>query len=143
MITKKQLAQYAYYERKNKNSILRQRFFAKDPHCHWCHIEVFLYPEIANRNLRKNEAYPNDMATVDHLYDRFSPEERYKIYKNGENKVLACNKCNQSRNTRRIRQFSEQYHNRRREIMQERRIKKDRTPRIFILQSDPKLKNSS
>ena len=57
--------------------------------CHWCGRETKLLniPEI------KGPA-PADMATIDHLISRYSPE---RWVKRGNAKVLACYECNSKR----------------------------------------------
>lgn len=69
----------------------REKLHAKNPHCHWCNVLTVLQPPgvVITRQ-------PPNLATVDHLYSRFSG------LKTGDgNKqvvtVLACYKCNQQR----------------------------------------------
>lgn len=73
----------------------------QDNHCHYCGTEVYLYPEIRSRLLNKGEIYPSNMATIEHLYDRYDPR-RYQMYENNEDKVLCCYKCNHNRGIKRV-----------------------------------------
>lgn len=60
-------------------------FLKQKGKCHWCQCEMLL----AYGHLKKQ---PANLATIDHLDDRFSPE-RGKHY--GEyRRVLACAQCN-------------------------------------------------
>lgn len=70
----------------------RDRLFADDPHCHWCECLT----RLLDRKLRHGEKMPLDLATIDHLDDRLSPE-RGK-HKGEDRTVLACWKCNNDRN---------------------------------------------
>lgn len=67
----------------------RRALFNKDPHCHWCGIEVVWYD-------KDGGTMPENGATIDHLRSRLNPERRRKA--DGEQTVLACSKCNQQRN---------------------------------------------
>lgn len=95
-ISEEIIAKYAEHNRKMPIKALRQQLLAKDPHCHWCGIQV---RELNLGNLKKGQFAPDDMATIEHLYDRFEPEKRYQVYSNYEDKVLACFKCNTERST--------------------------------------------
>lgn len=64
---------------------LRLELMSKDPHCYYCGGEIKEYIlEIGDRA-------PQDMATLDHLHDRFDPK-RYQ--NNDEPVVLCCFRCN-------------------------------------------------
>ena len=66
----------------------RNNLMAKDPHCHWCGIEVIY------RKLTFGEKMPDNFATIDHLFSRLSPQRGQKQHPTQEITVLACNKCN-------------------------------------------------
>lgn len=81
-----------------KHPTLRQELIKKQPNCYWCGCKLKLYPEIyGNTHPPKGFYAPDDMATIEHLYSRWDLENRYKIYENDEDKVLACFKCNHAR----------------------------------------------
>ena len=68
---------------------LREELWTKDPHCHWCGRLTVQPSEI----LKMGQPNPPEMATIDHLVDRFEGRNR----NNFNNVVLACNECNNRR----------------------------------------------
>lgn len=71
----------------------RARLMIIDPHCYWCKKEVIYY------DLKDHEQMPHNFATIDHLFDKYSPE-RYSmstLLNKREVTVLACHECNQNR----------------------------------------------
>lgn len=57
--------------------------------CYWCNGAMVLFDE---RIMRRNRPLPDNLATVDHLDDKFSPERGKH---GGEiRRVLACMRCN-------------------------------------------------
>ena len=74
-------------ERKLSKRELRRQLFEQDPHCHWCGcLTIWLDQD--------GGAYPDNFATLDHLYTRYEMEKRVEL---GNPFVLACNKCNHDR----------------------------------------------
>jgi hypothetical protein len=70
---------------KGKNGRKRARLWAENPHCHWCGVLTTLGPRCET------------MATLDHLRPRHHPS-RHEPARNGERRiVLACWKCNSTR----------------------------------------------
>lgn len=69
----------------------RAKMMGTDPHCHWCGVNVVYY------QLRPGETTPDNFATIDHLYSRYSSIRQ--TISDGKTKtlVLACNECNQKR----------------------------------------------
>ena len=126
------LKQYAQYEKAITHKDLRKIFMDKDPHCHWCKVMVVEYPEIQNRSLKRGEQYPPDGATIDHLYDRFDTKNRYKVYKNYENKVLACYKCNQDRAKKRVLSIPKHIRQHRSDLGAQRSANKSTFPRPML-----------
>lgn len=45
----------------------------------------------------KSGGFPDNMATVDHLYTRYHPERQSKPVDGDRRLVLACNRCNRER----------------------------------------------
>jgi hypothetical protein len=84
------------YVRENmalRNTPLRKRLFAQHPFCYYCGIKVReCSPQ---QDVSKGFHPPDDMATIEHLYDRFD-KRRYvpKYFQNGVGRVLCCYKCN-------------------------------------------------
>src|SRR5690348_16554359 len=68
---------------------IRKANLMKNPFCHWCGKPVRAIVA------KSGEPTPHDMATVDHLDSRLSPN-RGKAQ--GHRTVLACFECNQKRN---------------------------------------------
>lgn len=66
-----------------------------------------MYPEITNRDQRRHTSYPHDLATIEHLYDRYDIR-RYTILTQ-DAKVLACYKCNQKQANKRNKEMSKNY----------------------------------
>lgn len=132
IITEEMIKQYTVQEKKMTTTKLRKILFAKDPKCYYCGIETKAYQEICDRDLRKREKYPPDLATVEHLYDRFDPR-RYMVYENFENKVLACYRCNQKKAKESLSQMPKEYLEARALLFQKRRKNKDKTPRPLLL----------
>lgn len=66
----------------------RHRLHAIDPACHWCRVETVLI-------IGHCRQPPPNMATIDHLDDRFSKARGR--HKNTERTVLACLACNHRR----------------------------------------------
>ena len=76
---------------KSKQKRLRN-LYKKDIHCHWCNCETIL-PE--NCNNKKHKKVPDNMATLDHLNDRYNLDKRrMPNYTQEERTVLSCKKCN-------------------------------------------------
>jgi hypothetical protein len=71
----------------------RANLMATDPHCYWCRKEVIYY------DLKSHEKMPHNFATIEHLYDKYSPERRIIARLNPAKPVtvLACHECNQDR----------------------------------------------
>jgi|GEM_PF-3064596 len=94
VISTEKIKAHAIRARRNKS--ICEALFKKDPHCYYCHVELKWYPEIRNFKMKRNSPIPRDMATLEHLYDRFDIR-RYDDYPNNEDKVLACWLCNNKR----------------------------------------------
>lgn len=94
-----QIKKYLEHTQKKRRDYksFREKKIGENPFCHYCKEKMKLYDGYLMRNLKKGERFPDDMATVEHLFDRFDMENRYKIYENDEDKVLACYKCNSER----------------------------------------------
>lgn len=88
-----------YLELKKRITIkeLRGQLMDKHPFCYWCGGKVKSYPEFYNNEMKKGFKWPEDMATIDHLFSRWEPEKRYQAYLKSEDKVLACFRCNSER----------------------------------------------
>lgn len=71
----------------------RQRLMEADPRCYWCKRPVVYY------ELKSHEQMPPNFATIDHLYDKYSPERRIiaSLKVASIVTVLACHECNQNR----------------------------------------------
>src|SRR6266566_1043596 len=83
----------------NKNR--REKLLKESPFCHWCEVEVTnVWPE-------GNKKPPANLATLDHVYDKWQPEERERAWRNNDEKrtVLACYRCNQRRNDERMKEI--------------------------------------
>lgn len=128
-----QFAKYIAHEKTLKNRELRAILVAKDPHCYWCRRLVNNDYAIAKRNIHKGEHYPDDMATIDHLYDRFDPVNRYRVYPNWENKVLSCFRCNIDRAKERMKQLPKTFLTLRQTILAKRRKLGSSVPRPVFL----------
>lgn len=70
----------------------RRRHWRQDPRCAWCgRVTVLVTP-------RRHEAPPPNMATVDHLRDRYDPTRGEPLRGRPEvRRVLACLECNHGR----------------------------------------------
>jgi hypothetical protein len=69
----------------------RRNLWRRDPHCHWCGKKTLLLTPPSHRGL---EPHPL-LATRDHVYSKFQPEERERF---GNPVVLSCFACNRRRN---------------------------------------------
>jgi len=80
-----------------RNARRIKKLMKRDPHCHWCGVEVIYYL------VAIHEVAPPNFATIDHLISRFNMEERLRLLreskkrKDGSHYVLACRKCNEAR----------------------------------------------
>lgn len=83
------------------NKSKREQLMKEDPHCFWCGIEV------TNEWPEGRIKPPANLATLDHVYDKWMPKEREEAWKNGDDKrrVLACYRCNQRRNNDRMKEI--------------------------------------
>lgn len=104
-------------KRRVKNKVHVKRLMNENPHCYYCRIECKYYPEFRTGNLKRGQSYPHDMATLEHLFDRYDPIKRYRVYENDEDKVLACYKCNYSRSQQRTDSMPKEYLERRKELL--------------------------
>lgn len=93
MLSKEDFQKYLKQKRR-PNTVIRDDKHAKDPHCYYCGIVTVNDYPVRNRELKKGEEPPDDMATLEHLYHRFD-KRRYDISVPDEDKkVVACYKCN-------------------------------------------------
>lgn len=93
---------YMRQEKRISNKRLRAKLMAIDPHCHWCHCKLIdNSPDFYRKSHPRGYRPPDNVATIEHLYDRFSREERYRDTGN-KYKVLACYKCNTARGKIRV-----------------------------------------
>lgn len=69
----------------------RNYMFEKDPHCFYCGIRLVHPRNCTDRHTPQ----PDNMATIDHLRDRFDPKRGMET--GGVATVLACRKCNNER----------------------------------------------
>lgn len=65
----------------------RLELFAQDPRCYWC-LVVCVAVEM------EGGTFPFNAATLDHVYSKYTPEDRSE---NGNPTVLACWECNNRR----------------------------------------------
>lgn len=72
----------------------RAKLHARDPQCHWCRTPTVLIEGHVRHK-------PANMATIDHLDDRFSPLRG--TMGGQERTVLACDACNNRRGQERQR----------------------------------------
>lgn len=119
------------------------RLMEKDPHCHWCGIEV-VYWYVQEWGNNGEGRMPANFATLDHIYDRFEIEKRFEAWKNKDESrhVLACNGCNQKRNDVKMKELSitaKSYLQIRQKLAQERKKRNDRSPRATIFRGLDKL----
>lgn len=128
------LAAYVKYKRTFTLRALRLGMIARDPHCFWCGCFVREYNLPA---IKKGTFYPDNMATVEHLFDRFEPEKRYKVYPNHEDKVLACFKCNSARGKLKVKSLPKDYLDMRQRKAEERKELGLNTPRPLYLPVPP------
>lgn len=63
----------------------------QNPRCYWCQTPTILYEP------KQGEKTPDNMATIDHLFDRFHPERKTPNHKKLIKRVLACHRCNNKR----------------------------------------------
>lgn len=72
-----------------------QLFRLQKGKCHWCSCTMIHWDDVPDDV--KQRRMPLNMATLDHLYDRFHPERR-KPNRNSEQRwVIACWECNNKR----------------------------------------------
>ena len=83
------------------NKSKRDQLMKEDPHCFWCGCEV------TNEWPEGRIKPPADLATLDHVYDKWQAEEREAAWRNGDDsrRVLACYRCNQRRNNDRMKEI--------------------------------------
>lgn len=74
----------------------REHLLKKYPYCHWCEIRL-----VSVRVIGKNKHYPANMATIDHLDPRGSPQ-RGQYPPGQRRRVLACLSCNNNRDRKRV-----------------------------------------
>lgn len=71
----------------------RNRLFKEHPFCYWCGVGVILVsgPKI--------KFYPNNTATIDHIYGKLDPRRNFDSRGRRKNpsSVLSCLRCNQNR----------------------------------------------
>lgn len=72
----------------------RDRLFRKHPFCHWCGRRL-ICPRSLTVNGRLPKGYVPNMATIDHIDSRLSPERGKHPGK--VRTVLSCRKCNELR----------------------------------------------
>lgn len=116
---------------------------AKDPHCHWCEREVVLYyvKEWGRNGYPKQ---PDDMATLDHIYDRFDTEKREESWrkKDPNRHVLACYRCNHDRNEKKMKflaKNAKEFLQIRQKLAEERKKRGDTTARPTVFRGLEKL----
>lgn len=73
-----------------------QRFYNESSLCRWCGIETILLSKEEKLLCAKNNMWPSNMATLDHLRSRFDPT-RYEPSDGVVRHTLACYTCNQRR----------------------------------------------
>lgn len=73
---------------RSKSAGSRDALFKRDPHCHWCGAVTITPSRCEQGNPR--------MATLDHIKSRLQCTTKQE-YRSGNNKVLACLKCNAER----------------------------------------------
>lgn len=87
-----------FIEEKNRCVInipyIRKKLWKHEPHCKYCG-QLTRLPENLGFKKGKKVKYPDDMATLDHVYSRLNPkrEEGYNKYIFN----LSCNLCNNYR----------------------------------------------
>lgn len=118
---------YTREERSISRKDLRALLYAKNPNCHWCGVLTDNSPE-THRNRKKNEKFPDNSATIEHLFDRFHPEDRYRPTGH-KYKVIACWKCNHDRAVKQLKNAPKEFVDRRRELGAQRKKNGIRTPR--------------
>lgn len=123
---------YIRQERSKRNKALRDELMAKDPHCHWCGCLLDNSPQAHIKNMPKGYFAPDNMATIEHLYDRLEIEKRYRDT-NNRYKVLACYKCNHLRGRMRMKSLPKELLEKRKQLLLERKLNNDHTPRPIIL----------
>ena len=74
----------------------RDRLFSKKPFCYWCNCQL-IHPRRCKVNGVLPKIPPDNMATIDHLDNKLSPERGNYNHQNVPRTVLACHKCNQLR----------------------------------------------
>lgn len=135
MITKEQMEEYNRSRMKMPKASVRELLAERSRECYYCHIQTKAYPEIQNRKLKKGEFFPDDMTTLEHLYDRFD-ERRYLVYPNYEDKVIACWNCNRKRAVERMKTLPKSF---RKERDEKAKKREKGTPRAFVLDFIEKL----
>lgn len=84
-----------------RNKDLRSLLFAESPYCCWCgRLTRNDYPDEV-KSPRHGLTPPDDMATIEHLYDRFD-QRRREVF-SLKTKKIACWKCNHKRGAERLR----------------------------------------
>ena len=76
----------------------RLTLYKRNPHCHWCGTKTVLPPPGPPPT---SKPMPPNMATIDHLRDKYHPKRHERPRPGEERTVLACNRCNGIRNTER------------------------------------------
>ena len=110
-VKKEQLVQFRKRENHRSKRELRFKLFNENPHCYWCgHLVI-------NIVVQDRISPPWNMATLDHLFDRFDIENRYKEYPNNEDRVLACFKCNTERQKIILKRLGKDFLKKRAEIL--------------------------
>jgi hypothetical protein len=134
-LNRKQIEEYiAFHKNRKKHPVLRAELFAKNPHCHWCDVKVVLRPEFYVPDLKRGIKPPDDTAVIDHLYNTLiDPENRYKIYRNDEDKVLSCFKCDKERARAAYNKYPREFLDKREQVFLQRKKTKDLTPRPLVL----------
>jgi hypothetical protein len=76
-----------------------------DPHCYWCGRLTVIYNEYPN-----GKVIPGDAATIDHVYPTNDPRrQEFKAKRIPSPVVLACNKCNWERGSKKLELMEEEF----------------------------------
>lgn len=85
-----------------KRLLLERLYKRQNALCHWCQVWCYLAP----RGKHYREGNPSNLATTDHLDDKFDPMRGKRP---GElRKVMACNACNGRRSAERMAEHIEE-----------------------------------
>ena len=133
MDLEEKLKKYKDWNIKWPNRKVRQFLFKKDPHCIYCGIETKEYEEWYVSQ-QKGFKIPDDLATLEHLYDKLDPKKRYEIYPDHSDKAIACHRCNQRRGKERVNAIPERERLLRYGVDKQYKEEGGRRPRPVIMQ---------